>query len=236
MSTALMTEPIAKASPPFKAPDFRATDFRASDFRAPGLGVSDFKTKISGVLCLLGILTAALVENFVRGNLSVTGSLVAVLSMSLVTLLFSDNFSLVNRRLAVIASGFNLVGFVLEALRLQPHGANIAIVFNGFFCMLIGYLAFKSALVFRILGALIALGGLGWLSFLSPSLANYLSPYNLAFGLLGEGLVMLWLLVMGVNAQPWKGARQLNGETQAYRSADVLEIRDAFLKTEEGQK
>jgi hypothetical protein len=48
-----------------------------------------------------------------------------------------------------------------------------------------------------------AFAGLAWLSLLSPPLASYLSPYNMAAGLLGEGSVMLWLLVMGVNAQRW---------------------------------
>ena len=49
-----------------------------------------------------------------------------------------------------------------------------------------------------------AIGGLGWLTFLSPLLANYLSPYNLAPGILGEGALTLWLLVKGVNVQRWK--------------------------------
>ena len=49
-----------------------------------------------------------------------------------------------------------------------------------------------------------AFAGLGWLTFLSPPLADYLSPYNLALGLLGQESVMLWLLVMGVNVQRWK--------------------------------
>jgi hypothetical protein len=209
MSTALMTEPMAKASAGFKASDVRVSDFSvpnfgASDFRASGRRVPGFKTKIPAVVCLLGVLTAASVEGFVRGNLSVVGGLVAVLSMIVVTLLFSDNVNPVNRKLALLAAGFNLAGLVFEALRFQLHGANIGIVFNGFFCMLVGYMAFKSALVLRIMGALIALGGLGWLSFFSPSLAKYLSPYSLAFGLLGAGLATLWLLAIGVNAQPWK--------------------------------
>jgi hypothetical protein len=45
--------------------------------------------------------------------------------------------------------------------------------------------------------------GLGWLTFLSPSLARSLYPYNLAPGILGEGVLTLWLLVMGVHAQRW---------------------------------
>jgi hypothetical protein len=49
-----------------------------------------------------------------------------------------------------------------------------------------------------------AIAGLGWVTYLSPPLAAYLFPYNLALSLLGEGSLMLWLLVMGVNAQRWK--------------------------------
>jgi hypothetical protein len=46
--------------------------------------------------------------------------------------------------------------------------------------------------------------GLSWLTFLSPPLANLLHPYNLAPGILGEGSLTLWLLVIGVNVQQWK--------------------------------
>jgi hypothetical protein len=49
-----------------------------------------------------------------------------------------------------------------------------------------------------------AIAGLGWLTYLSPPLANYLSAYNLALGILGQESVMLWLLVVGVNEQRWK--------------------------------
>jgi hypothetical protein len=56
----------------------------------------------------------------------------------------------------------------------------------------------------RILGVLMAFAGFGWLTFLFPPLANYLSPYNLVLGFLAELALMLWLLVMGVNVQRWK--------------------------------
>jgi hypothetical protein len=38
----------------------------------------------------------------------------------------------------------------------------------------------------------------------SQPLARSLSPYILAPGILGEGALTLWLLVMGVNDQRWK--------------------------------
>jgi hypothetical protein len=160
-----------------------------------------FKARIAGALYLLSVLAAASAEMLVHGGLNVAGSLITVFGMIAVTLLFYGTLSPVNRGLCLLAASFNLVGLIFEVLRVQPQGVNIAIVFDGFYCILIGYIVLKSTVGLRILGALMALGGLGWLTFLSPGLANYLSPYNLAFGLLGEGLVFLWLLVAGVEVQ-----------------------------------
>jgi hypothetical protein len=61
------------------------------------------------------------------------------------------------------------------------------------------------------------IGGVGWLTLsftnlLSPPLAEYLNPYIMAPGMLGEASLTLWLLVMGVNAQRWNdqaSAREL---------------------------
>jgi hypothetical protein len=69
---------------------------------------------------------------------------------------------------------------------------------------LIGYLIFRSSFLPRILGALMAIGGLGWMTFVSPPLANYLSPFSMVPGILGEGVLTLWLLAFGVNPQRWR--------------------------------
>jgi hypothetical protein len=120
--------------------------------------------------------------------------------MVAVTLLFYPLFKPVNRNLSLLAASFNLAGLTLEALQIL----DIGLVFHGFFCLLIGYLIFRSTFLPRILGALMAIAGLCFLTFLSTQLANSQPPYNLVSGLVGEGLVMLWLLVMGVNVQRWK--------------------------------
>ena len=78
------------------------------------------------------------------------------------------------------------------------------LVFFGLHCLLVGYLIFKSTFLPRILGALMTFAGLGWLTFLWPPLANDLSPFNLVPGMLGEGLLIVWLLVKGVDVQRWK--------------------------------
>jgi Domain of unknown function (DUF4386) len=130
--------------------------------------------------------------------------LIGVSGMVAMIVLLNDIFKPVNRGLSLLAAFFSLAGLTFEALRLQPRGMNVAIVFAGFYCILLGYLIFRSTFLPRILGVLIAIAGVGWLTFLSTPLANHLSPYNVASGVLGEGLVMLWLFVMGVNVQRWK--------------------------------
>jgi hypothetical protein len=181
MGTAEMMKRIAEASPRFKA-------------------------RMAGVVFFITMLTAAFTEIIVRvsGRLNFAADLAAgfveISGMVAVTLLFYGLFKPVNKGLSLLAASFNLVGLTSEALEVLDVG----LVFHGFYCLLICYLIFKSTFLPRILGSLMALAGLGWLTFLPARLANYLSPYNMASALLGEGLVMPWLLVMGVNVQRWK--------------------------------
>ncbi|MGA7224132.1 MAG: DUF4386 domain-containing protein [Candidatus Acidiferrales bacterium] len=166
------------------------------------------KARMAGMLFLLLVLTVAFTEFFARGRLSSPAELAAgvieVSCMIVVTLLFYGIFRPVNARLSLLAAAFNFVALTLELLQFLPHGVNIGLGFHGFYWILIGYLIFRSTFLPRILGSLMAIAGLCWLTFLSPPLANYLSPYNLASALLVEGLAMLWLLVMGLNATKWE--------------------------------
>ena len=97
-----------------------------------------------------------------------------------------------------------LRALALMFLELNTLAGNICVVFFGVYCLLIGYLIFRSAFLPRILGVLMALAGLGWLTFLSPPFANHLSPYNLILGFLAELSLCLWLLVMGANVERWR--------------------------------
>jgi hypothetical protein len=141
-------------------------------------------------------------------------------------------FSLVGCAISAFASLFQLSPFVvlggsqylnvfkveqvralaLMFLELNTQAAHIYLVFFGVYCLLIGYLIFRSAFLPRILGVPMVFAGLGWLTFLSPPLANYLSPYILVLGFLAELSLMLWLLVMGVNVQRWKEQTSAAGE------------------------
>lgn len=97
---------------------------------------------------------------------------------------------------------------------------NVSFVFFGFYCLLIGSLIFRSTFLPRILGAGMAMAGLGWLTFLSPPLVNYLSPYILVPGMVGEGLLTCWLVIAGVNAQRWHEQAGYQILSQAERPID----------------
>lgn len=131
--------------------------------------------------------------------------------------------SLVGCAVGAVASLFQLAPFVVmggsqyssafDAKQLQAtaqmlldlgaQGGNIAIVFFGLFDILIGYLIWRSTFLPRILGVPMAIAGLLWLVFLSPTLANHFLTYIEVPGFLAELALMLWLLVMGVNSQRW---------------------------------
>jgi len=122
-----------------------------------------------------------------------------------VTVLFYWLFRPVNRGISAIAAGFSLVGCavsILALLHLAPSTAQ-PLVFFGCYCLLIGYLILRSTFLPRILGVLMACGGLGWLTFISPALSDYLAPYNMALGILGEATLTVWLLAVGVNTRRW---------------------------------
>jgi hypothetical protein len=88
-------------------------------------------------------------------------------------------------------------------LQLYAPAYRIGLVFFGFYLLLIGYLVFRSTFMPRLLGVLVMLGGLTWPAFLWPPLADVLWPRVILSLDAGEGLLILWLLIVGVNAERW---------------------------------
>jgi hypothetical protein len=108
--------------------------------------------------------------------------------------------------------------------RLYAQGSNMGFVFFGSYCLLVGYLIFRSTFLPRVLGVLVALAGVAWLTssisrLLSPELANRLSPYILPAGAVGEISLCLWLLIMGVNAHRWNAQASVASGWAAERTS-----------------
>jgi hypothetical protein len=178
-----------------------------------------FKAGIAGLMYLLifitapsGAATATPVKMFM--NLaSDTG----------VALIFYYLFEPVSRRLSFVASLSRLIFVVVmgvnslnyfgatEFLQVSHsssafnRGYGVALIPFGLHCVLTGYLIVRSTFLPRILGMLMVLAGLGYLIFLWPPLGDRLFfPYIVVPGVVGEGSLTLWLLVMGVNNIRWR--------------------------------
>jgi hypothetical protein len=229
-----VTERIAEASPRFKAKIagvvyllyFLTAIF--GEFFISGLVVSgDAAATANNILAheplfRLGLATGLIATAFYIAVTALFYGLFKPVNRSLA--LLAAFFSLVGCAIQAFGSLFQLAPLVvlgggpylsvfkveqlqalaLMLLKLNAQASYIYLVFFGLFDLLIGYLIFRSTFLPRILGALMAFAGLGWLTFLSPPLANYLSPYILALGFLAEASLRLWLLVVGVNVQRWK--------------------------------
>jgi Domain of unknown function (DUF4386) len=194
MGTAEITKQIAGASPRLKA-------------------------RIAGLLYLLIFIAAP------------SGAATATPAKMIITLTCDTGVALmliellkpVSRSLSLLAALFRLIFVAVMAVNSLSYfgavvlfqsahssaafntGYGIAMVPFGLHCLLIGYLILKSFFLPRILGVLMALAGLGYLTFLWPWLGSHLFfPYILIPGILGEGSLTLWLLVMGLNVQRWK--------------------------------
>ena len=94
-------------------------------------------------------------------------------------------------------------------LRLQAVGYDVQQVIYTGYLLAAGYLIVRSTFLPRILGVLLAIGALCYLTYsladlLSPEFATRLVPYIQAPSGVAELSLCLWLLAIGVNDQRWK--------------------------------
>jgi hypothetical protein len=139
-----------------------------------------------------------------------------------VALLFYGLLKPVSKNLSLLAAIFRLISVAVMTVNSLNYfglldlfngahssaafntGYGIALVPFGIHCLLTGYLIFRSNFLPRIIGILVAVAGLGYLTFVWPPLGDRLFvPYILVPGLVGEGSLTVWLILIGVNAERW---------------------------------
>ena len=118
-------------------------------------------------------------------------------AMMAVSLLSYPAFLLVLKSSADTFSTEQLQSLALLAFGCFRRAYGTGLIFFGVYCLLIGLLIIKSGFIPRVIGFLMVLAGLGWLTYLWPPLAATMEPYNLLPGLIGEGALALWLMVKG---------------------------------------
>ena len=126
------------------------------------------KARMAGAFYVMAVIAAVSGEALVRGRLALALGLLAVACFVVVTVVVYSLFKPVSSAVALAAAASNLVALSLEAFELHFRGANVALIFHGLYCVLVGLLISRS-------------------------------------GFLGEGLPMLWLLMIGVNVRVWNG-------------------------------
>lgn len=184
---------------------------------APSTGSSPRTTaRVAGAFYLLNFVTGSMAL-VLGGKGATTGhgiNLIATACYVVVTLLFYGLFRPVDRRLSLLAALVSLAGCASGTLRLLglAHVPIDPLVFFGVYCLLIALLVLRSTFLPHFLGVLLAIGGLGWLTFASPSLAHRLSPYNLAPGIIGEAALTIWLLAVGLDEERWKRQVETTGK------------------------
>lgn len=92
------------------------------------------------------------------------------------------------------------------SLKMYSQTFNVSLVLFALYDLVLGLLIFRSTFLPRILGVLLMVAGVGWLTFLWPPLAAALSSFVLPLGALAEIVLMLWLIVKGVDVSAWQSA------------------------------
>ena len=166
------------------------------------------RARMTGIVYLLYFLSAISAQLLIGQNLVALGNATNELGAALylmLTLLFYNLFKPVNRGVSLLAALFGIGGCVVMGLGFfYPAAPSInPLWFFGPYCLLIGYLVFRSTFLPHVLGVLMAFAGVGWLAFLSPAIAQHLAIYIEGLGVLAEASLMLWLIVRGVNEQRW---------------------------------
>ena len=138
---------------------------------------------------------AVLMAFFSLVGCALTG-LGAVFQLAPVALLDGDSY-------LKVFSAEQLQAQALLFLNLNGQAGRAALVFFGCFQLFLGYLIVRSRFLPWIIGVLIGVAGVGWLTVLSPALPGWLLTGEEVLGFAAEAALMLWLLVIGVSERRW---------------------------------
>jgi hypothetical protein len=245
MNTAVITEPIAETSPLFKARMAGffwlmtiLTGMFAFLIGGRFVVAGDAATTAANIMAHESLYRLAFAANLIATACYITVTLFIYVLLKPVNRnvsLLAAFFSLVGCAFGamscllflapVVVLGGAQTAFTVEQLQAQAltfaalslQANDMGLVFFGLHVFTVGYLIRRSTFLPRILGALLIVTAVCYLTnsfanFLSLPFKAYLLPFVAAGGLLGEGSLSIWFLVKGVNVQRWK--EQANAAAQ----------------------
>lgn len=112
-----------------------------------------------------------------------------------------------NASLLSVFSTPQLQAQALFFLVLHNQGVVLANIFWGLWLLPFGVLVYRSGFIPRILGVLLIPAGLAYLAnslilLLVPAYGSIAFPVSVVFGGLGEGSIIVWLLIKGAKTKP----------------------------------
>jgi hypothetical protein len=123
--------------------------------------------------------------------------------------LFAALFPLGNAAFLKAFTPEQLYALASLATKSHSYGFSVSLLFLGCTFLIHGYLIFRSGYLPRVLGVLIQVAGVGYLTnsfalILYPAVANRVFLAIMVPVFIGEASLCLWLLVKGVNVQKWR--------------------------------
>lgn len=101
-----------------------------------------------------------------------------------------------------------LQALAMGSLQLYELSYSLNLIFFGFDCLIAGYLMFRSGYFPKVLGVLLPIAGLCYITnsvvnFMPDGFGAGLFPWVLMPSLVAETSLALWLVIVGVNAAKW---------------------------------
>lgn len=140
------------------------------------------------------------------GDTRFAANLLAAAVYYVVTVMLYQLFKPVSRTGSLVTALFSFTALtigVLSDFGVVRFPINTLVLF-GAYCIGLGSLTLKATFLPRAIGVLLIVAGLGWLTYVHPPLAQSLGAFALAPGMIGEGVLTIWLLAVGVDPERWR--------------------------------
>ena len=117
--------------------------------------------------------------------------------------------------LLYLQAGFTQLDTVLLLINLSHLTFDVYVIFFGLWTVLLGYLIARSTFMPRLIGVLLVVDGLGWMTYLVPPFATSIFPAIAVVAGIAEFSLLLWMLIFGVNSERWYEQARLAKTTAA---------------------
>lgn len=168
--------------------------------------------RIAGAFYLL-VFVFGIAALTTSGDTRFAANLIAAGVYYVVTVMLYQLYKPVSPMGSLVTALFSFVALTIGVLK--DFGAvrfplNTLVLF-GAYCIGLGWLTVKSTFLPRAIGVLLLVAGLGWLTYIYPPLGKRLGALAMAPGMVGEGVLTIWLLAAGVDPDRWR-ARSVRSE------------------------